>query len=58
MAFITAFFQSNFLTSKLDNTLQKKLANAMKPCTYEMGDTIIKYGDDGSEYFLLVSGTV
>lgn len=51
-------YRESFLTKSLDETQLKSLADAMDKRSFKSGDAIIKYGDIGSEYFVLASGSV
>jgi CRP-like cAMP-binding protein len=50
--------KKSFLTKNLSDTEIEKLAGAMIPREYKPSDLIIKYGDTGSEYFILSKGEV
>jgi CRP-like cAMP-binding protein len=50
--------KKNFLTKNLNQDNILKLANAMKFTKYKANDLIIKYGDIGTQYFLLAKGCV
>lgn len=47
-----------FLTKNLGEDAQDKLAESMKPEKFNTGETIIKYGDQGSTYYILSKGSV
>lgn len=50
--------KKNFLTDSLPEPDLARLAGAMKMARFQKGEAIIKYGDDGSLYYLLTQGTV
>ena len=50
--------KTNFLTKNLTEAELAKLACAMRPQTYFKKDTLIKYGDAGKLYFILIKGNV
>ncbi len=50
--------KKSFLTQNLNPLDIKVIADAMYKKSYNRGDTIIKYGDMGSEYYILSSGFV
>lgn len=51
-------FASLFLTKGIDDAQRKILADAMFPRRFTAGEKIIRYGDIGSEYFVLAKGSV
>jgi cAMP-dependent protein kinase regulator len=51
-------FKNSFLTKNIDEKEHKTLANAMFQKKFKAGDPIIRYGDIGSEYYVLANGTV
>lgn len=56
--FLIEQFKKSFLTHTLSQEQHEILADAMKSQKFEKGNTIIKYGDMGSEYYLLNKGKV
>lgn len=46
------------MTKDLSSIEVEKLAGAMRPRTFKESELIIKYGDVGSEYFILSKGQV
>jgi len=50
--------KSNFLTNKLLDDEIKNIAFAMKKEKFSKKDTIIKYGDMGTKYYILSKGNV
>ena len=50
--------KSIFLTKNLEGDAHEKLAQSMKPEKFEKGEVLIKYGDQGSTYFILAKGSV
>lgn len=50
--------KKSFLTKNLSENEVEKLAGAMRPRQFKVGDLIIRYGDIGSEYFILSKGQV
>ena len=54
---IGAAVKSNFLFTSLDEEQMKTVVDAMKLHQYKAGDTVIKQGDDGDEFFVLENGT-
>jgi len=50
--------KKNFLTKNLHQDNILKLANAMKVQKFKADENIIKYGDIGTQYFLLAKGCV
>jgi len=55
---IIPLLQGNFMTKKLPMDLIHKLAGAMINEKYKKSDVIIRYGDEGTHYFILSKGTV
>lgn len=55
---IIPLLKTNFLTKNLNEQELSKLACAMKPQTYFKKDVLIKYGDEGKLYFILIKGNV
>jgi len=55
---ILAILKENFLTRNLSEEEIKKLATTMKQEIYKRNENIIKYGDIGTHYFLMVKGKV
>jgi len=55
---IVHLLRMNFLTKKLNEEEVNKIAGAMQPQTYREGETIIKFGDIGSLYYILSKGDV
>lgn len=55
---IIGLLKKSFLTKNLSDIEIEKLAGAMVPKNYNPSDLIIKYGDVGSEYFILSKGEV
>lgn len=51
-------FKNSFLTSTLDAAQHEVLAMAMFERNFTAEESIIKYGDNGSEYYILVEGAV
>ena len=51
-------FTSSFLTKNIEQREMKTLADAMFQKKFKAGETIIRYGDVGAEYFVLASGSV
>lgn len=47
-----------FFTQKLQEQELDKIVGAMKEQSFEEGEKIIKYGDYGKEYFVLIKGKV
>lgn len=47
-----------FLTKGIDDVQRKTLADAMFPRKFVAGEKIIRFGDMGSEYFVLAKGSV
>ena len=54
---IIPLLQGNFMTKKLPQDLIQRLAGAMQHQTYQAGDVIIRYGDEGTHYFIQSKGT-
>jgi len=50
--------KKNFLTQNLSDEEISKLAGAMQPQKYTPGQKIIKYGDEGTTYYILSKGSV
>jgi len=50
--------KGNFLIKSLSDDEVKKIAGAMKPESFKKDDTIIRYGDQGKEYYILARGCV
>jgi len=55
---IIGLLGKSFLTKNLSEHEIEKLAGAMLPREFKPNDLIIKYGDTGSEYFILAKGDV
>lgn len=55
---IIPLLKNNFLTKNLGDAEISKLAESMKPKIFKKGDLLIKYGDDGKDYFILAKGSV
>ena len=55
---IIQLFQESFLTKNLDMKDLLTLADAMYTKHFNKGENIIRYGDIGSEYYILSSGVV
>jgi len=55
---IIELFQESFLTKNLDMKDLLTLADAMYAKHFNKGENIIRFGDIGSEYFILSSGVV
>lgn len=55
---IVTLLQKSFLCQKLELKDVERIAGAMKPRAFEKDQLIIKYGDDGNEYFVLAQGSV
>mmetsp|Transcript_21347 Transcript_21347/g.33026 ORF Transcript_21347/g.33026 Transcript_21347/m.33026 type:complete len:235 (+) Transcript_21347:791-1495(+) len=55
---ILPLLRTNFLTKKLSEEEIEKIAGAMQPQIFNSGDTIIRYGDLGSLYYILAKGEV
>jgi len=55
---IIRLFQNSFLTKHLDVKDHITLAGAMFKKHFEYGHDIIRYGDQGYEYFILAAGKV
>ena len=51
-------FTSSFLTKNLDQKNHVVLAKAMFERSFKAGQTLINYGEIGSEYFVLAKGKV
>ncbi len=58
MAKLTELYQNSFLTRALDAKQHTVLAKAMFCRKYTKGDTIIRFGDMGTDYFVLTEGAV
>lgn len=50
---LVKLFTHSFLTKNLDTKERKTLADAMFAKKFAAGESIIRYGDIGSEYFVL-----
>ena len=50
--------RNSFLTRNLDQKDIDKVVNALEPREFLEGETIIKYGYHGCEYFLITEGNV
>ena len=55
---ILPFLKTNFLTKSLADEEIKNIALAMKKELFSKNDTIIKYGDMGTKYYILSKGNV
>ena len=55
---ILPFLKSNFLTKSLADEEIKNIAFAMKKENFTKKDTIIRYGDMGTKYYILSKGNV
>ena len=55
---ILPLLKGNFLTKNLNEVELTKLACAMKPQQYLKKEVLIRYGDVGTNYFILVRGNV
>ena len=55
---LVKLFSSSFLTKQIDPKNHAVLAGAMFARSFTKGQTIIRYGDLGSEYFVLAKGNV
>jgi len=55
---IKPLLEASFLTKNLNEEMVNKVAAAMQPMHFKEGDLIIKYGDVGTHYFILSSGSV
>jgi signal-transduction protein with cAMP-binding, CBS, and nucleotidyltransferase domain len=55
---LTSILKKSFLTKNLTNFEIKIIADAMYQKQYVKGDFIIRYGDMGSEYYVLEKGNV
>lgn len=51
-------FASSFLTKSLEVSEIEILAKAMFPKRFAAGECIIKFGDVGTEYFVMAKGEV
>ena len=49
--------KTSFLLENIEEEQFKVLADAMKKKQFKAGETIVKYGDIGQEYFILSEGT-
>lgn len=47
-----------FLSKNLEPTQLRKIAGLMEPKEYKKGECIIRYGDDGTSYYVLSKGNV
>lgn len=55
---ILFILSKNFLTKDLSDQEVEMIAMSMQPRTFKDGETIIKYGDTGYEYYILSKGEV
>jgi len=58
LAKLLSILKKSFLTKNLSDSDLKIIGNAMQKKTYKEDDIIIKYGDDGQEYYILENGAV
>ena len=50
------FLQSVSILQTVDSYERSKIADAIKEQTFEEGDLIIKEGDEGSDFFIIIEG--
>jgi len=55
---IITLLKNCFLTKNLSESEIEKIASAMKPQKFKKGELIIKYGDQGTLYYILSKGNV
>jgi cAMP-dependent protein kinase regulator len=55
---LVKLFTNSFLTKNLETKERKTLADAMFVKKFAAGESIIRYGDIGAEYFVLFKGSV
>ena len=55
---LTSLFKESFLTKTLEEKQHTVLAKAMFSRNYKQGEQIIRYGDMGQDYFVLIKGKV
>ena len=55
---ITSLLNKIIFTKNLDKDDVAKIAGAMRPQQFSKGDCIIKYGDPGHTYYILIKGSV
>ena len=58
MSLILPYLESNFMTKDLNDSLRRRVVEAMQIETYQPGQNIITYGEDGKDYFILSTGNV
>merc|ERR1712070_1057399 len=46
------------LLSEVDKYERLQIADALIPCSFKDGETIVKQGDEGEEFFIIVDGEV
>mmetsp|Transcript_12916 Transcript_12916/g.20015 ORF Transcript_12916/g.20015 Transcript_12916/m.20015 type:complete len:153 (+) Transcript_12916:336-794(+) len=55
---ILPLLRGNFLTKSLQSEEIERIAQSMKPQSFEKGEVIIRYGDTGNLYYILAQGKV